>query len=48
MDTNKAKAKRKFADDDDEQEGNDHNEKRTGSRMAQKNTKLTELGFTQR
>lgn len=48
MDTDKAKAKRKFADDEDEQEGNDHNEQSTGSRMVQKNAKLTGCGSTQR
>lgn len=48
MDTEKAKAKRKFADDEDEKEGDDRKQQSTGSRMVQKNAKLTKWGPTQR
>ena len=41
MNTDKAKTKRKFADDEDEQEGNTHDKESTGSGMAQKNAKMT-------
>ncbi|KAE8448574.1 hypothetical protein EG329_008999 [Mollisiaceae sp. DMI_Dod_QoI] len=45
-DTDKGKAKRKFVDDEVEQEGNDHNEQSTGLRMVQKNVKLDGWGST--
>ena len=47
LDTDKAKAKRKFADDENEGEGNGHDEQSTGSRMVQKNARLTGWGSPQ-
>ncbi|KAH7419404.1 hypothetical protein BKA64DRAFT_650702 [Cadophora sp. MPI-SDFR-AT-0126] len=47
-DRGKAKAKRKFADDEDENEEDDYNQHGTGSRMVQKNAKLTRLDSTHR
>lgn len=41
INTNKAKAKRKFADNKDKQKRNNHNKQSTSSRMVQKNAKLT-------